>query len=248
MNKASLKIFFELLLKPLDIPQSRTVPPDIYDAIYNTSASWLVDKIVELWPKDQSYVDIIEPFLKTEIVRVVGGNITLPESYRNFLDVGALVEGDFTGKCKDCDDYEVDSQAVLLRKYNQAISKSGCKRQAIRIVDQTEWDYLTQDAFDFPTITQPIGCFFGTKQIRICPAEIAIVELRYLINENIYRYGYIPQPDDTFIFNPVTSVESQFTNAAFSKLYKPAMALLSLYLRDGNLAGFVQGLNDVQFK
>jgi len=242
-NKAGLKIFFELLLKPFDIPQNRTLPPDIMDAIINTSAAWVIDNVVSLWPHDQSYVDIIEPFLRTEAIRVKDGFVPLPEQYRNFLDCGAYVTGDFSGNCSG-----IESQDISNRGYNQAISKKGCVRQAIRIVDQSEWDYMTQSEFDNPTLKAPIGCFFGGRKIKICPAEIHTVEIRYLVTEKIYRYGYIMQPDDTFIFDEKTSVECEFLTPAFSHLYKAAATLIGVYFQDGSIANFAQALQKVNFK
>lgn len=247
-NKASLKIFFELLLGPLNIPQSTVVPPYVFDAIYNVSSAWVIGKIVELWPKDQSYIDIIEPFLRSEIIQVKGGYIELPETYRNFLDVGAITNKSKTGSCLDCGDYEVDSNAVKLRKYNQSIAEGKCERVAIEIIDQTQWDLLTKDPFDKATYTNPKGCYFGERKIRICPADITTVELRYLVNEKLYVYGYIMQPDDTYIFNEATSVESEFKNPAFNLLYKAASTLLGVYFRDQNVSQFSQALAGVQFK
>ncbi len=248
-NKSSLENFFNLLLKPLDIQQSRTVPPEIYDAIYNTSAAWVIDKVAELWPFDQSYVDLIEPFLRADVIQVRGGYVNLPTEYRNFLDMGALLSNSKTSACLECDEQEVQSPEILLRLYRKAIDLNKCVSQAIRIVDQSEWDYLTKDSFDFPSYSQPIAAFFGSKRLRICPADIATVEVRYIINEQMTRYGYLMQPDDSFIFNAATSIESQFPNSAFSKLYKPAMKLLGIYLRDQNIQAFSQqALNDVEFK
>jgi len=249
-NKCSLDNFFTLLLGPLDIPQSKTVSPTAFNAIYNTATGWLIGKIVELWPKDQSYVDIIEPFLVTEIKQVKNGYIELPEEYRNFLDVGALVQNskNVTTDCAECDDTTEDTQAIKKRKYQQAIEAGKCERQAIVMVDQTQWDYLTKDPFDLPTYDAPICCQFGDRKIKICPASIQNVELRYLKNEKMYSYGYTMQPDDTFIFNAATSVESEWTNAAFPKLYKVCMALLGVYLRDQTISGFSAAMNDVEFK
>ncbi len=247
-NKSSLKIFFELLLRPLDIPQSRVVPPQVFDAIYNCSTAWLIGKIAELWPKDQSYVDIIEPFLRADILPVKNGYVDLPTEYRNFLDVGALVQSDTTGACKECDEPEYESQAVALRKYNKVIQEGTCVRQAIVEIDQSQWDYITKSEFDKPTFEKPVCAFFGKQKLRVCPADIKTVEFRYLINEQVYRYGYIMLPDDTFIFDPLTSIESEFKNNAFDKLYRPAMALLGVYLHDQNIQNFGQILSDVEFK
>ncbi len=227
----------------MDIPQSRVLPPEVFDAIYNVSAAWLLGRVAELWPFDQQYVDVVEPFLRVDIQRAVDGKVSLPAEYRNFLGAAALLNHSKTGACQ-----EDMPDELALRIHDLNAKKSSCLGQPIRIVDQTEWEFLTKDIFDAPTLENPIGCFFGEKKLKICPAGIGRVEIRYFVNEKLYKYGYTMQPDDTYIYNATTSVESEFPNAAFAKLYAVALRLLSVYFRDGNVAAFASALNDVEFK
>lgn len=242
MNKSSLKIFFDLVTKPLDIPKSRVVPPEVFDAIYNVSAAWVIGKVVELWPRDQRYVEVVEPFLRIDVKHAVDGIIDLPTEYRNFLGAGVLTNKAKTTTCNDT------PQAIKIRQQEFDAIKGKCERVPIRIVDTAEFDFFTQDEFDMPTLAAPIGCFFGKQQLKICPLDIGSVEVRYLVNEKMYRYGYISQPDDTFIYDPNTSVDTEFTNAAFDKLYAASTKLIGIYLRDNNVLGFAAALNEIQFQ
>lgn len=242
-NKCSLKIFFELLLQPFNIPQSAVVPPNIFDAVYNVSAGWVLGKIAELFPFDNSLVDIAEPFLGVERLIVKKGEVDIPVDFRNFLDCGAYVKEDRKSVCS-----ESMTPALALRAYNQNLVQNGCVRQSITVVDIAQFDLLTKSQFDKPTLEQPIACFFGKKKMKICPTNIEVIDFRYLKNENLVRYGYTMQPDDTFIFNATTSIESQWTNAAFPIMYKAASKLLGVYLRDNNVSNFSYSLSDVEFK
>lgn len=241
MNKSSLKIFFDLVTKPLDIPKSRVVPPEVFDAIYNLSAAWVIGRVVELWPRDQRYVEVVEPFLRIDIKQAVSGFVDLPTEYRNFLGAGVLTNQAKTATCSDT------PQAIRLRMHELQKVEGICERVPIRIVDTAEFDFFTRDEFDMPTLKAPIGCFFGEKKLKICPLDVGSVEMRYLVNEKMYRYGYITQPDDTFIYDTNTSVETEFTNAAFDKLYAAATKLVGVYLRDNSVMGFSQALNELQF-
>lgn len=241
MNKSSLKIFFDLVTKPLDIPKSRVVPPEVFDAIYNLSAAWVIGKVVELWPRDQRYVEVVEPFLRVDVKHTANGIVDLPKEYRNFLGASVLTNEAKTATCNDT------PQAIRLRQHELEAVKGICERVPIRIVDQAEFDFFTQDEFDMPTLKAPIGCFFGEKKLKVCPLDLGSVEMKYLINEKMYKYGYIMQPDDTFINDTATTVETEFTNAAFDKLYAASTKLLGVYLRDNSVVGFSQALNEVQF-
>jgi phage terminase large subunit GpA-like protein len=86
--------------------------------------------------------------------------------------------------------------------------------------------------------------FQGQRQIKLCPYDLKSVDVTYCIKENIYNYGYIMQPDDTFIFDPATSQDTQWDDAAFSKLFTAMLALYSAWSRDNTLTDWSRILHN----
>ncbi len=223
--------------------QNATYPPKVYDAQFNAVTSWLIDTIVELYPKDQQFVDILRPFLKRERLPVRGGEVTIPSDMRNFLTASISVRKDFTAECSD--------EPVTETQMKVSDRKSGCLSRPIKIVDQSEFDYLTTHPYKHPTYENPVGCWMGSlgddesNVLKICPFDITGVEIRYIRNEKKYRYGYITQPDDTYIFDAATTVESEWQNNAFKYLYRGLSVLYGVYTRDNNFRNFAQELKQI---
>ena len=121
--------------------------------------------------------------------------------------------------------------------------KGGCKLNSVTIVPQSEFADLTASAYRYPTYSKPIGYFSGQKQIRICPYDLKKVAVLYVRDELLYNYGYITQPDDTYIFDPATSTESEWGGNAFPYLFKGVLALYGAYSSDPTISSFSQILN-----
>jgi hypothetical protein len=200
----------------------------VYTEHYNIVSSLLLSKLIETFPTSPQNVDMLYPFMKVEKITVKDGYVELPSDYRNLLgnpSVSLRPDG------KDCGENEITNE----QQFKNATLKSGCKTRPVIIVSQSEWDYRTTSSYRFPTYDDPIGVMFGESKIKICPYDITKVEVRYARKENIYRYGYIMQPDDTYIFDKNTTIESEWTNAAYDKLYKGLCLLYGEYTRDNSL-------------
>jgi hypothetical protein len=185
--------------------------------------------VVEIFPTSQQFVDIIDPFLVTKVVPVKAGYIELPEDCRNFLDAGVNVKSDFSGECSDL------PKAVIEQNFKNEQRKSQCLSRPLKIVDQTEWDLLTVHPYNHPTYEYPMGCFFGNRRIKVCPFDIGSVEIRYVRNEKIYKYGYTTLPDETYIWDEKTTTETEWESNAFEYLFKAMNALYSIWCRDNQL-------------
>lgn len=207
-------------------------PPSIYSIQYNAVTSFLIDKLIELYP---SKTDLLLPFLKTARIPVTDGGVTLPPDYRNYLSFSISVKPG-GGDCSDNN----DSTAASFRA---AGLKSGCKTVPIEILSREEWDYRTTSTYAFPTTENPIGVFENGR-LKVCPYDLAKVELNYVKNEKLYVYGYILQPDDTYTFDAATSVESEWSDNAFQPLFKGALALYGAYLRDPQMTEYSVILNE----
>jgi hypothetical protein len=225
------------LLSAGNAEQNMHYPPRIYEAQYNAVTSWLIDSIVSVYPREQSLVDILNPFTKSEKVPVKGGAVEMPKDLRNFLGASVNVRPDYKAEC--CDD-NVSQVDIKIEE-----RKKGCLTRPVMIVDISEWDYRTTSSYKFPTHKNPIGCFFDDDKLRICPFDITGVEIRYVRQEKIYKYGYKMQPDDTYIFDPETTIESEWGSNAFKYLYRGLSVLYGIYTRENNFRSFAQELKQI---
>lgn len=229
----------EAVLSTSGQEQNQFYPPHIYTAHYNTATSWLISKIVEIFPTAQQFVDIIEPFLVTKNVLVQNGFVEIPKDCRNFLDAGISVKVDYSQECGDV------PQAVREQTFKDGVNRGGCISRPIAIVDQTEWDLLTVHPFKHPTYEYPIGCFFGGGKLKVCPYNISNVQIRYVRDEGKYQYGYIIQPDDTYIWDKNTTVETEWNTNAFEYLYKAISTLYSVWSKEPVLRNWTQELKQI---
>lgn len=209
--------------------QNQTYPPYIYTDQYNAVTSLLLSALAKKYSDDKEVQDMIMPFMETKKIAVTEGFVELPDDYRNLLGNPSISIKPDGSDCADAPRMDTASE------FKVANLKGGCKTRPVVIVPQTEWDYLTTSEYNYPTIENPIGCFFGAKKLKVCPYDIGKVEVRYARQEKVYRYGYIMQPDDTYILDVATSEESEWTSAAFEPIFKALSSLYAAYTRDTEL-------------
>lgn len=230
-NKSGLDNVLQSVLSVGNKEANQNYPPSIFSRHFNAVTSFLLDKLVELYPYKS---DLLLPFLRTLKNPITNGGVPLPGDYRNYLSFSISVKPDGS----DCSDVPTTATSFKI-----AGLKSGCKTVPIEILSRKEWDYRTTSTYAFPTIENPIGVF-KEGQLKVCPYDLAKCEINYVKKENLYSYGYVLQPDDTYIFNVATSVESEWSDNAFQPLFKGVLALYSAYLRDNQLTEFSGILNE----
>lgn len=208
--------------------QDMYYPPNIFSSQYNTVTSLLISTLVRQYPVNNGVVDMLIPFVKVETLPVTNGVISLPDDYRDILGAPSI-----TVK-PDGSDCSYSIPITTPAEFNVSINKGGCMRRPIVIVPQSEFDYATTSTYNYPTKDNPIGYFKGNT-IKVCPYDINKVELMYVKNEGIYQYGYIIQPDDTYIFDVTTTVESEWQSNAFEPIFKAMSALYAAFTRDPNM-------------
>ncbi len=174
------------------------------------------------------------PFMKVKPTPVSNGFVDLPDDYRNQLSFSIKIKPEGS----DCEGIPLTENT-----FKTANLKAGCQSRPIDIMNQKEWDYRTTSSYAFPTYINPIGCFFG-NQLKVCPYDIATVDVRYVKQEKEYIFGYIEQPDGTYIYNAATSEESEFTSAAFEPMFAAMTALYSVFVRDGVVLNWSQYLHE----
>lgn len=225
INKCSLQNLLTAVLGVANAEQNMAYPPWIFDSQLNTVTGLLISALVKTYPEG---LDMLKPFIKTYKHAPQSGYFILPEDYRNKLGASINAKKDGSGEC-------TDPPITNAIEASLAIQKAGCQSRPIEFLSESEWDYRTTSTYNYPTYSNPIGCFFDGNKFKVCPFDVGAVELRYVKQEQIYRFGYIVNPDDTFIFDPATSVESEWTSAAFELIFKALTYLYSAYTRDQQL-------------
>lgn len=234
-NKSSLQNILQSVLSVAQSEQNFAYPPYIFDNHYNIVTSFILDGLSKIYP---SMLDIILPFIQSKKIPVTNGYVKLPEEYRNLLGAPSIT---VNPAGKDCSDTIIIDTAS---EFKTANLKAGCKTYPIQIVSKEEWDDRTTSGYAFPTYSNPIGMFIGEKKIKVCPYDLAVVEVTYVKKEQLYRYGYIIQPDDTFIYNEATSVPSEWDTQAAAMLFKGCLSLYAAYSRDNSTSDYSTLLNN----
>jgi len=241
VNKCSLENMLNAILGVANQEQNMSYPASIFTSQYNTVTSLLLSKLADIYPSDPSVLDMLDPFVERDIIRPISGYINLPDNYRNILGtpmISAKEDG-----CAEC----VPEGDISNAEFKKLNLKAGCKKVNVLMVDQAEFADRTTSTYKKPTYAKPIGYRSGTVegkgQIKVCPFDINAVEVMYVRKEKLVNYGYIMQPDDTFVFNAETSVESEWTSAAFQPIFKALFALYTAYSRDNQLRDWALFIN-----
>lgn len=199
---------------------NQTYPPNIFDQHIRTITSLLISELVKIYPTSDRAVEMLDPFVATKMKAVSNGVIKLDDDFRNLLNVA-------TPRKTAAKEHPKNE-----REFELKVIKSGINAVPLMGVSVSEWNYLTTSNYKFPTHDAPIMCRFKSGEIRVAPYDLGDVEVCYVRKEGQYRYGYIMQPDDTYIPDPNTTVESEWTNAAFDPLFKGLNFLYGIYTRD----------------
>lgn len=234
-NKSSLPNMLNAVLSTAQTEANQCYPPGIFSDQYNVVTSLLISALVKTYPIG---LDMLKGYVKTIPLPVTNGYVVLPEDYRNMLRAAISAKGGTEGsmECKDDDPVIIDTpQEVKL-----STLKAGCKSRPLEQLSDEEWDYRTTSSYKAPSYWNPVFCFFEGNKFKVCPFDIGKVELTYVIQEQVYQLGYIMQPDDTYIVDPLTTIDSLWTSAAFDKIYTAMSALYASYTRDPSLTDWAR--------
>jgi hypothetical protein len=239
ISTCSLQNMLTAILSQANQDQNMQYPPFIYQSQFNSTTSLLISELVAAYSDKPEVVDILLPFIAVARIPVGNGIVPLPTDYRNILGSPSIyVNNQASAECAG----EI-APVMTPQQFAVANLKGGCQRRPIRIVSQSEFDYLTTSTYKAPTYNDPIGFFTSAtlpngpvvKAIKICPYDLTKVDLLYVQQEPTFIYGYILQPDDTYIQNPGTTTESIWTSAAFKPFFNAMNMLYSIYARDKEL-------------
>lgn len=232
-SKSSLQNLLTSLISVSNQDQNFFLPPSVFSSFVNIITAFLIDKCVSLYPDNPQLIDVLAPLVKVECVPPSGGVVALPLNYRNLLGAPSIiVKNDKSGEC-----FSQEVPISTPQQFLNANLKGQCTRRPIKIVPQSEFDYLTTSTYKKPTHWDPIAFNIGINekgqnQIRICPADIGKVYVMYVMQEPVCNYVAIQNPDDTFFMDTVNSVDTPWNNSAFSSLFKGLNHLYGIFSRD----------------
>lgn len=66
----------------------------------------------------------------------------------------------------------------------------------------------------------------------------------YVRNEGVYRYGYITQPDDTFLFDATTTIESEWGSNSYTPIFNALCSLYAAYAKDQEMQNWSMILSE----
>jgi len=229
-NKSSLQNILQAVLAVANESQGTFYSPYIYTQHRNVIESLLLSELVKSYPANNEVIDQIAPFVKIAIIPITDGYVQLPEDYRNIL--GAITifsKPDDTGECDSV------VEPLTPQNFKTGILKSGCKLNSVKIVPQSEVSYLLKSTYDAPNYENPIGWYIDSNKIKLCPYDLSKVGVMYAKKERVLNYGYITQPDDTYLYDPTTTIDTQFDSNAFQLIFNAAMFLYSAYAKNQEL-------------
>lgn len=239
-SKCSLNNMLKAILSVANEEQSMFFSPRVYQDQYNAVTSLLISALVKAYPSNPVVIDQLEPFVDIQILPIKNGYVDLPEEYRDILGSPYIFANPkSSGECGE--GFEEPLTAANFRKQSL---KGGCQLTPVVILPESEFAYRTTSTYNQPTWTDPIGFFSGKKQIKICPYDATKVAVMYVKKEESYIYGYIMQPDDTYLFDPLTTKESLWTSASFEPIFTALTSLYAIYAKDQEMGNWSQILKE----
>lgn len=207
-------------------------PPFIYQSQFNVVTSLLLSELVAAYPDNPTLIDMIDPFVKFQLLPVNNGYLQLPSDYRNILGSPYIFVN--TNENAECGSIP---EITTPQEFAAATQKGACKTAPLFIVPESEFTSRTNSKYKYPTHKKPIAYYSGQKQLKICPYDLSKVALLYARNEKQVNFTYILQPDDTYLFEPTNATlqDSEWTNSSFKPIFNAMCSLFSAYTRDNEM-------------
>lgn len=215
--------------------QNQHYPPNIFDSHYNAVTSFIITEGVKVFGENQYIKDLLRPFLKIVLLPVKNGKVAIPEDYRHYTGISIFITPDFK-ECVKIDGLE-DGVVPTVKQLETAQEKTKSIAWDLDMVEIDEYNLLSSHSYKFPTLKKSIGCIFESDSIKVCPFDIPFIELHYIRQPKIYRYGYSDNLDDTYSYDPndPDAVETEWRTNADDLLFKGVNTLYSMWARDGEL-------------
>lgn len=238
-SKCSLDNMLKSVLSVANEEQSMFYSPRIFTEQFNVVTSLLISALVKAYPLNPVVIDQLDPFVEIKIMPVKDGYVDLPEDYRDILGSPYVIANPKSnGECG-----APIQEPLTAQTFKVQTLKAGCQLRPVIIYPESEFIMRTDTEYKQPTWEAPIGFFSGKKQIKICPYDATRIAIMFVRNEKKYNYGYITQPDDTYLFDLNTTVESEWGSNAFEPIFKAMTALYAIYAKDPEMTNWAAFLS-----
>lgn len=238
-SKCLLDNMLKNVLSVANEEQSTFYSPRIYENHYNIITSLLISALVKAYPMNPVVIDQLEPFVEIKVMPVKDGYVDLPEEYRDILGTPYIFTNSTkNGECSSA------IEPLTPQSFKVQTLKGGCNLRPVIIYPESEFVMRTDSEYKKPTWDTPIGFYSGKRQIKICPYDVSRVAIMYVRNEKKYVYGYINQPDDTYLFDITTTVESEWGSNAYEPIFKALCALYGIYAKDPEFTNWAAFLSE----
>jgi hypothetical protein len=234
-NDQTLDRTLRQVLAQANAEQNQYYPPNVFDTHYNAVTSFILTEGVKVFGENQYIKDLLRPYLKQVLLPVKFGKAELPDDYRHYAGASIFVKKDFK-ECMVIDGLDPD-KAPTKEQLMDAQEKSKAISWDVDMVEEDEYSDITNHSYKTPTFEFPIGCIFESDFIKVCPYDIPFIELHYIRQPKIYRYGYGVNTDDSYYYDPAMpgAVETEWRTNADDLLFKAMNTLYAMYVRDGEL-------------
>lgn len=233
-NKSSLDNVLKAVLAVSQEDQNFYYAPHIYTQHRNIIESLLISALVKSFPANPVIIDQLAPFIKISLIPITNGYVQLPDDYRNILGTPYIFSNpNSTSEC-------VPQEPLTPENFRVGILKSGCRLNPVTIVPQSEFADRTISTYAPPDFENPIGYFIDNNKIKVCPFNLTKVGVMYVRKERLLNYGYVSQPDDTYLYDETTTIDTEFGSNAFEMIFNACMALYSAYAKDKDLQSWTE--------
>lgn len=240
MNGSISDTVLNMVLALANKEQNQHYPPSVYELHYQLATNYLINECVKRYPGSNSIMDLIQPYTKSKLVVVTGGEIDFPLDYRNILGFGIYLTKDKQNICSsdDLSTSPTDAELAEIIAAKKNVSKD------LELVSIGRWNDLTNSSYKQPELDDAIACIFGKRKFRICPYNVPMAEVRYVVKTPDFVYGYSMNPDDTYFFDATKTTEALWEENAIEYLVKACNLLFASYLRDPEGKSYANDLRD----
>lgn len=234
-NQQTLDRTLRQILAEGNAEQNQHYPPNVYDTDYNLVTSFILTEAVKLFGENQYIKDLLRPFHQIKLIPVQFGKAILPPDYRHYTGISIFGDRQKTS-CIQIQGLE-KGEAPTDKQLKDAQEEFKAISWDLEMKEVDEYSRLTSHSYKPPTFKKPIGCIFESDGIRVAPYDIPFIELHYIRQPKIYRYGYTMNADDTYSYDPNMpgAVETEWGTNADDLLYKGVQTLYSMRQRDSEL-------------